>query len=141
MKQVLSIITLGVDDLQLMKRFYKENFGWKALKDGDDIAFFQLNGILLALFPREELATDAGVSSESHGFKCFTLAICLNSEDAVNKTFDELKAKSVNIIKPPGRTFWGGYSGYIKDPENNLWEIAHNPYMDLDEKGNVITHH
>ncbi|MEZ4752214.1 MAG: VOC family protein, partial [Bdellovibrionota bacterium] len=74
------------------------------------------------------------------GFKGFTLAQNLASEEAVNERFAELKEKGVEIVKAPQKVFWGGYSGYVADCEQNLWEIAYNPFMQLDDAGNVLGH-
>ncbi|HLA50519.1 MAG TPA: VOC family protein [Thermodesulfovibrionia bacterium] len=140
MKQLLNFITLGVDDLDKVKKFYQEKFGWTPLKDSDGIAFFKLNGFILGLFPNNELAKDAGVPDDGRGFKRFTLAINFKTEQEVDKAFDDLKQKGVKIIKAPEKVFWGGYRGYIADIENNLWEIAYNPFLELDSEGNVVTH-
>ena len=140
MKQLLNFITLGVDDLDKVKKFYQEQFGWTPLKDSDGIAFFKLNGFILGLFPNNELAKDAGVPDDGRGFKRFTLAINFKTEQEVDKAFDDLKQKGVKIIKAPEKVFWGGYRGYIADIENNLWEIAYNPFLELDSEGNVVTH-
>lgn len=139
MEQRLTLITLGAKNLVKLTQFYQEAFGWKPLPNSDEtITFFQLNGIQLGIFGREDLADDASVSVNGEGFKGFSLAHNLRSEEEVDELFEELKAKDVNILKWPQKVFWGGYSGYISDPEDNLWEIAYNPYMEFDEKGNVI---
>jgi uncharacterized protein len=139
MEQRLTLITLGVSDLSRSKRFYEESFGWKpSPPSNDDITFYQLNGITLALFKDKALAEDATVPHEGSGFKKFTLAHNLRSEKEVDDLIQTLEEKGVTIIKRPHKVFWGGYSSYVADPDNNLWEIAHNPFMDLDEKGNVV---
>ena len=140
MKQQISFLTIGVNDLDKMKNFYKEKFEWTTIKDSDDIAFFKLNGFILGLFPANELAEDAGVPQDGQGFKRFALAINFNSEEEVNKAFDELRHKGVKIIKEPEKVFWGGYRGYIADIEDNYWEFAYNPFLELDKEGNVMTH-
>ncbi len=140
MKQQISFLTIGVNDLDKMKNFYKEKFEWTTIKDSDGIAFFKLNGFILGLFPANELAEDAGVPQDGQGFKRFALAINFNSEEEVNKAFDELRHKGVKIIKEPEKVFWGGYRGYIADIEDNYWEFAYNPFLELDKEGNVMTH-
>jgi catechol 2,3-dioxygenase-like lactoylglutathione lyase family enzyme len=140
MPPLLSLVTLGVHDLDAMKRFYIEKFGWIPLKDSDGIVFFKLNGLLLGLFPKEELAEDAGVPAEGQGFKGFSLAVCLRSEREVDAMFEELEKKGAPIVKKPEKVFWGGYRGYAADVERNLWEIAYNPFMTLDERGGVVSH-
>ena len=139
MEQRLTLITLGVDDHARMRQFYTEVFGWESTEaSNEDITFFQLNGIQLALFGREELAEDAAVNAEDSGFRSFTLAHNLRSEQEVDELFEELTEKGAEIAKKPQKTPWGGYSGYIADPEGNLWEIAYNPFMEYDENGNVV---
>lgn len=140
MKQQIHFITLGVDDLTNMKGWYRKKFGWETLKDSEEIVFFKLNGIILSLFPANELAKDATIEQDGNGFKKFTLAICLKSEQEVNQTFISLQEKGVRIVKEPEKVFWGGYSGYIADPENNYWEIAYNPFLEFEKEGNILTH-
>jgi catechol 2,3-dioxygenase-like lactoylglutathione lyase family enzyme len=140
MKQILSFLTLGVQDLEKMKEFYKEKFGWSYLKDSGGIVFFKLNGIILGLYPAADLAEDVGVQDDGHGFKRFTLAINFSSEQEVNKAAEELRAKGVKILKEPQKVFWGGYHCYVADIENNYWELAFNPFVTFDKDGNVDTH-
>ena len=92
---------------------------------------------MLSLFPRKELAKDATVPSEGNGFRSFSLAHNLRSEQEVDALFVELTSKGVAILKQPQKVFWGGYSGYVADPDGNLWEIAYNPFLPLDNNGNV----
>ncbi|MDZ7693089.1 MAG: VOC family protein [Balneolaceae bacterium] len=90
---------------------------------------------MLGLFGRQALADDANVASKGSGFKGFALAHNLQSKGEVDQLVETLEMRGVNIIKPPHKTEWGGYSGYIADPEDNLWEIAYNPFWKYDEKG------
>jgi len=138
MEQRLTIITLGVSDLKKSTEFYETNFGWERLNSStEDIVFFQLNGIQLALFGKNELAKDAAVDNDGKGFKGITMAYNTRSEIEVDEIIKRLKQKGVKIIKEPAKVFWGGYSAYISDLDGNLWEIAFNPYLHLDEKGNI----
>ena len=138
MEQRLTIVGLGVNNLKESTKFYEEKFGWKKMDTSNEgITFFQLNGILLSLYPREKLAGDATVSSEGTGFKGFSLAFNTRTKEEVDELIETLDAKGVKIIKRPEEVFWGGYSSYIADPDNNLWEIAYNPFLPLDENGNV----
>lgn len=138
MQSRLSIITLGVADLKIATAFYEETFGWqKTSASNENITFIQLNGILLSLYPREKLAEDAGVSHEGSGFKGFSIAYNTRSKEEVDELIAELEAKGVRIVKRPEEVFWGGYSSYIADPDDNLWEIAWNPYLAINEEGNV----
>ena len=139
MEQRLTIVGLGVNDLKVSSQFYEEKFGWKKMKSSNDgITFFQLNGILLSLYPKDKLAEDANVNLEGNGFKGVTLAFNTRTKEEVDELIEVLSSKGVKIIKRPEDVFWGGYSSYIADPDENLWEIAFNPYLPLDENGNVI---
>lgn len=139
MEQRLTIIGLGVKDLEVANTFYEEKFGWKKKSSSNEsISFFQLNGILLSLYPSDKLAEDATVNPEGSGFKKFSLAYNTRSKEEVDDLIAELEAKGVKIIKRPEEVFWGGYSGYVADIDDNLWEIAFNPFLPLDEKGNTV---
>ena len=139
MEQRLTIVGLGVSDLKVATQFYEEKFGWnKMSSSNDNITFFQLNGILLSLYSREKLAEDATVSPNGNGFKGFTLAHNVRSKTEVDNLFLDLEQKGVEIVKQPEEVFWGGYSGYIADIDGNLWEIAFNPFLPLDENGNPL---
>lgn len=139
MEQRLTIIGLGVNNLEVAAKFYEEKFGWKKTNSSNEfISFFQLNGILLSLYPNDKLAEDAKVNAEGSGFKKFTLAYNTKSKQEVDELIEVLEAKGVRIVKRPEEVFWGGYSSYIADMDDNLWEIAFNPFMPMDEKGNTI---
>jgi catechol 2,3-dioxygenase-like lactoylglutathione lyase family enzyme len=138
MEQRLSFITLGVQNLLTMVAWYREKFGWIPFKDEDGICFFQLNGFVLGLYPVNELAEDAGVADDGSGFKRFSLSINFRSEKEVDEIAGELRAKGVRILREPEKVFWGGYRGYIADPEDNCWELAYNPYLIPNAQGNII---
>jgi catechol 2,3-dioxygenase-like lactoylglutathione lyase family enzyme len=139
MQQRLTIIGLGVSDLKQSTHFYETAFGWtKIAASNNFITFFQLNGILLSLYPNDKLAEDATVDAEGSGFKGFTLAHNLRSEQEVDELIETLRTKGVTIVKEPQKVDWGGYSSYVSDLDGNLWEIAYNPFMTMDEKGNVL---
>ncbi|MGO1395815.1 MAG: VOC family protein [Halomonas sp.] len=133
MKPKISLITLGVNDLQRAIRFYREGLGLPEHKtDSDEVAFFKMEGAWLSLFPREELAKDIGIHSESpSGFSGITLAHNVASQDAVDQLLEQAVAAGAELIKPAEEVFWGGYSGYFRDPEGHYWEVAYNPFMDL----------
>ena len=137
MNQHLHIVTLGVTDLGRSQEFYSQTLGWKISRPQEGIAFFQAGGVVLALFPREELAKDALVPSAEHGFAGFTLAYNAQSEAEVDQIIRDLKAKGVKIIKEPQKVFWGGYSSYFADPDDYRWEVAYNPFFPFDESGNL----
>lgn len=138
MEQRLSFITIGAKNLDKLKQFYIDKFKWTPMKDDQGIVFFKLNGLILSLFPTNELAGDATVANDGKGFRGFTLAINYRSEAEVDKVFDDLKNRGVQIVKPPQKVFWSGYSGYVADAEGNLWEIAYNPFLEMDTAGNII---
>ena len=140
MDQRLSVITLGTDDLTAMKRFYSEKLGWQSVAENKDIVFYRMNGFLFSLFDRTNLATGAGVSAGGSGFRSFTLAYNVESRQEVDRLFDELKEKGVKILKEPQDTPFGGYFFCFADVEDNVLEVAYNPYIPLDENGNTITH-
>ena len=131
MEQRLTMVGLGVNDLKTSADFYDNVFGWQRLEaSNDDIIFYQLpGGAMLSLYGRKALAEDATVDSKGSGFKGFTLAYNTRSEKEVDEIIKELRSQSVKIVKEPQKVFWGGYSSYIADPDDNLWEIAFNPYM------------
>ena len=131
MEQHINYITLGVADLAESRRFYRDVFGWQETADSNEnIAFFQAgNALLLALFGKAALAHDAQIPEQSSGFPRFTLAHNVGSEAEVDALFAGFAAKNTNIIKAPQKVFWGGYSGYLADPDGFLWEIAFNPFL------------
>ena len=137
MNQHLHIVTLGVRDLEASKNFYAETLGWKLSRPQEGVAFFQAGGVVLALFPREELAKDALISAEGHGFASFSLAYNARSEAEVDEIIGDLKAKGVKILKEPQKVFWEGYSSYFADPDDYLWEVAYNPFFPFDVEGHL----
>ena len=137
MNQHLHIVTLGVSDLENSRKFYVETLGWKLSRPQEGIVFFQAGGVVLALFPREELAKDALVSPEGNGFAGICLAYNARSEEEVDEIISDLRSKGVKIVKEPRKVFWGGYSSYFSDPDGYLWEVAYNPFFPFDEQGNL----
>lgn len=133
MKPKISLITLGVSDLQKSLTFYCNGLGFKThnYKEGDDVVFFQMEGSWLSLYPREKLAEDAHISSEGNGFSGITLAHNVVSEKEVDEVFNMAISMGAKIIKKPQKVFWGGYSSYFADPDGYLWEVAYNPFTDL----------
>ena len=131
MEQHINYITLGVANLAESRRFDRDVFGWQGTADSNEnIAFFQAgNALLLALFGKAALARDAQIPEQSSGFPRFTLAHNVGSEAEVDALFAGFAAKNANIIKAPQKVFWGGYSGYLADPDGFLWEIAFNPFL------------
>ena len=128
MKPRMSMITLGVDDIERSVKFYRDGLGFPQLESPPEVAFFTLNGTWLGLFGRAALAEDATVSAAGEGFNSFSIAHNLDSEEEVNEAMNEAIAAGAILVKPPQKVFWGGYSGYFKDPDGHLWELAHNPF-------------
>ncbi len=133
MKPKLAIITLGVTDIMVAKKFYEQGMGLAPEKEScDSITFYNMNGVWLSLYPKDNLAEDATISTEGNGFSGVTIAHNEPSKEEVRKVIEQARsAAGGRIIKEPQDTFWGGYSGYFEDPDGHLWEIAYNPFVDL----------
>ncbi len=129
MKPRISMITLGVSDLEKSIRFYELGLGFPRMESPPEVAFFTLNGTWLGLYGREALAEDATISSEGSGFNAFTLAHNVASEQEVDEVMAQAVKAGALMVKPPQKVFWGGYSGYFRDPDDHLWEVAHNPFF------------
>jgi len=129
MKPRISMITLGASDLETSIKFYRDGLGFPKIESPPEVAFFALDGSWLGLYNRESLAGDATVSAEGSGFPGFTLAHNVNSETEVDQTIAQAVAAGAALVKPPQKVFWGGYSGYFKDPDGYLWEVAYNPHL------------
>ena len=129
MKPRISMITLGVRDLAAAIRFYEEGLGFPRMESPPGVAFFTLDGTWLGLYGREALAEDATVSAEGRGFESFALAHNVGSEPEVDEVVSQAIDAGATLVKKPQKVFWGGYSGYFKDPDGHLWEVAHNPFF------------
>jgi catechol 2,3-dioxygenase-like lactoylglutathione lyase family enzyme len=125
----ISMITLGVRDMAKAVAFYRDGLGFPQMASPPSVAFFTLNGTWLGLYGYDELAEDAAVSPEGSGFNGFTLAHNVHSAAEVDAVMALAEQTGATVTKPAQKTFWGGYSGYIKDPDGHLWEIAHNPFF------------
>ena len=129
MKPRISMISLGVSNLDNSIKFYEEGLGFPRMESPPEIAFFTLDGSWLGLYDRASLAEDATVSPEGSGFKGFTLSHNVASELEVDEVIEQAVSAGATLAKPPQKVFWGGYSGYFKDPDGYLWEVAHNPHF------------
>ncbi len=137
MEQRLSIITLGVKDLERSREFY-ERLGWRrSMEKAEGIVFFQAGGIAVALYPRQELAKDANIADDGEGFSGTTLAYNARNRQEVDSVLTEAKAAGARILKPAQEAFWGGYSGYFSDPDGFLWEVAWNPGFEIGADGSI----
>jgi uncharacterized protein len=136
-EQRLSLVTLGVADLERSRRFYEEGLGWRRGNANPDVVFFQLPGMILALWSRASLVEDAGLE-DGGGFGGIALAQNVRSREAVDAVLAEAEAAGGRIMKGAADTFWGGYSGYFADPDGHPWEVAWNPFWTIDAEGRVI---
>jgi len=137
--QRMSIVTLGVADLERSARFYEAVFGVRPNRNAPEVAFFELSGTWLTVFPLTELAKDIGLPADTQrrGFSGVTLAHNANSRDDVLAIFEHLKSVGATVVKPPHDTFWGGFSGYFADPDGYHWEIAWGPMFEFKPDGTL----
>lgn len=131
----LSLLTLGVADLDRARAFYMAMGLAAAPPSTGDVVFFQMPGGVLALYPRPLLAEDATVDAAGSGFSGIALACNLDSPAEVDAMIARAVAAGGELVKPAEKAFWGGYSGYFADPDGHLWEVAHNPFFPKDERG------
>ncbi|WP_248516995.1 VOC family protein [Salinarchaeum laminariae] len=128
----ISLVTLGVTDLEESIRFYRDGLGLP-MQDREpdaDVAFFELEGTWLSLYPRELLAEDAIVPDDGSGFAGVTIAHNVETKAAVDDVLEEAAEAGGELVKPAADTFWGGYSGYFADPDGHLWEVAYPQLTD-----------
>ena len=134
MEQRLSLITLGISDLDRAKKFY-EALGWQTgAAPDDDVAFFQAGCMVFALWDRGKLAEDSAVA-EGSGWGGITLAYNTRSQEEVDHVIEEARKAGATIGREPAETFWGGYSGIFIDPDGYPWEVAHHPHWTIEENG------
>jgi catechol 2,3-dioxygenase-like lactoylglutathione lyase family enzyme len=137
MEQRISIVTLGVADLQRSIAFY-ERFSWRrSMLQAEGVAFFQAGSMAFALYPRLALAKDANISADGHGFSGISLAYNARNRDEVESVLAEAVAAGAKLLKPAQEAFWGGYSGYFADPDGFLWEVAWNPSFKIAADGSI----
>ena len=137
MEPRISIVTLGVDDLDRAAAFYAAMGLERDTRLADGVAFFQMGGLILALWPRAELARDAGKENAPPGFSGVALAYNTRTEDEVAAVIEAARNAGGRVLKPAARAFWGGVQGYFEDTEGNLWEVAHNPDFPIDAEGRI----
>jgi predicted lactoylglutathione lyase len=137
MEQRVSIITLGVANLERSREFY-ERIGWRrSMAQSEGIVFFQAGGMAVALYPREALAEDANVAPDGSGFKGVALAYNARNRSEVDSVLAAVVAAGAKLLKPAQEAFWGGYSGYFSDPDGFLWEVAWNPSFPVAADGSI----
>ena len=135
MEQRISLVTLGVADLDRAREFY-EALGWSPTGPTDNVVFFQAGGMAFGLWDRSELAVDSGVTDPG-GWGGVTLAHNVRSPAEVDRVIEQARAAGATISKEPAETFWGGYSGAFVDPDGHPWEIAHNPGWSIEADGSI----
>jgi catechol 2,3-dioxygenase-like lactoylglutathione lyase family enzyme len=137
MEQRLSLVTLGVADLARATRFYQD-LGWQRGNDHAEVVFFQLRGMIFALFGRAALAADAGLAdAQGSGFGGIVLAYNARTRAEVDAVLAEAAAAGATITKPAADAFWGGYTGCFADPDGHLWEVAWNPAWTIRSDGAI----
>jgi catechol 2,3-dioxygenase-like lactoylglutathione lyase family enzyme len=136
MDQRLSLVTLGVEDLERAERFYTR-LGWERGSDDAEVVFFQCGGMILALWDRSALAEDSAVV-DGGGWGGVTLALNVGSPDEVDKVLAEAADAGAVIGRRGAETFWGGYSGVFVDPDGHPWEVAHNPFWTITDAGETL---
>lgn len=136
MKPRISVVTLGVDDLERAVDFYRYGLGLNTEGivgeefENGAVAFFDLGaGLKLALWPRNSIACDTGLPEGARSPAEFTIGHNVASRNEVDMVMEQAKTAGANIVKPARETFWGGYAGYFQDPDQHLWEIVWNPHL------------
>ncbi|WP_062525920.1 VOC family protein [Demequina rhizosphaerae] len=133
----VSYVTLGVADLERARAFY-EAWGWTPAQVDEGIVFYQANGVVVALFGLGALAADQGRPDADLGVGGMTLAQNYPTENEVGAVFDEAVKAGATPLKTPEKVFWGGYSGYVADPDGHVWELAMNPFSPPAADGSVV---
>ena len=140
MKPRITVITIGVDDLEKSLKFYRDGLGLptegivgEEFEHGA-VAFFDLqSGLRLAIWPRRDIAHDAKIPLTAQSPTEFTLGHNVSSKEEVDMVMEQAVKASAKIVKPAGETFWGGYAGYFQDPDDHLWEVVWNPAWEIEE--------
>lgn len=134
MKPRITVITIGVNDLEKSLKFYRDGLGLetkgvigKEFQHGAVVFFDLQNGVKLALWPRKSIAHDSGIPLQSPSTTEFTIGHNVKSKKEVGIVMEQAKRAGAKIIKPAADTFWGGYAGYFQDLDNHLWEVVWNP--------------
>jgi catechol 2,3-dioxygenase-like lactoylglutathione lyase family enzyme len=136
LKPYVSLITLGVEDLDRSVAFYRDGLGWPVSGvSADDVAFLRTGGVVLSLYPCDKLAEDARMEPNGVGFRGITLAHNVREREDVDRALETAVAAGAKLIKPGEDAFWGGRSGYFADPDGHLWEVAWNPGFPLGPGG------
>ena len=134
--QRVTLITLGVEDLDRARAFYRA-LGWQQVGDEPGVVFYRMHGMALGLFGKAALAADQGRPDAALGTGAVTLAQNFPDRAEVDAAFAAALAAGATALKAPEEVFWGGYSGYYADPDGHVWELAHNPYWSVNEDGTL----
>ncbi|GLX71019.1 VOC family protein [Paenibacillus glycanilyticus] len=140
--QRVSLLTIGAYDLPSLRAFY-QRLGWEEpATSSDNYASFLTAGVILSLFPIEELAKDAGITfnQDRNSYRPVTFAINVDEPSQVDKIMEQIREIGGTVLREPSDAFWGGRTAYFADPENNLWEVAWNPTAVFDERGGMISY-
>lgn len=135
MQQQMSVLTLGAEDLGRSRRFYAEGFGWQPVFENESIVFYQMNGFVLGTWLKAELEADMARAAAGPGAVAFAHNVSERSE--VEPVLLRLAAYGGTICKPAAETFYGGYAGYVADPDGHMWEVAWNPAWPISPEGYV----
>ncbi|AZQ65657.1 VOC family protein [Silicimonas algicola] len=135
-RQRVSLVTLGVRDLEKAKSFYAA-LGWVPVQSPPSVAFYRMDGLVVALFGLSDLAEDQGRKGAELGFGAATLAQNYPDRESTDAAFEAAIAAGATVLKRPEEVFWGGYSGYYADPDGHVWEVAHNPFWEVSDTGRV----
>jgi uncharacterized protein len=140
MEPRITVLTLGVADLERSLRFYRDGLGLATEGivgtefEHGAVVFFQLRGgVMLALYPRKEIAWDATVREGEPSSTEFTIGHNVRDRVEVDVVLQQAQSAGARVVKPAGPTFWGGYAGYFQDPDGHLWEIAWNPQFSIQD--------
>lgn len=138
MEQRITLVTLGVTDLDAARRFYLDGLGWQALLDAGEAVFLRAGpGLVLSLYGRADLAREAGTAAGPVAPPPMTLAHNVGSEEEVGEVVAQMVAAGGEVVARPGRTSWGGFTAYVADPDGFRWEIAYNPGLVVADDGTV----
>jgi uncharacterized protein len=136
-EQRITLVTLGVSDYGRAKAFYAA-LGWSPALEVEETAFFQGNGIILALWAREKLGPDLGIPDDGARWSGVALAHNVRSNAEVDEVIEQARKNGAEITREPAVTFYGGYAGAFRDLDGHAWEIAYNPGFGLDVDGNIV---
>ena len=133
----VSLVTLAVEEVEGASAFYRNVFGWKAAFQNEQVAFFQLNGVVLSLYRRDLLARDLAVPEEALGPGGCEPGYNVRERSEVDQVLAAAERAGGSVVVPAHEAEWGGYSGHFADPDGHRWEVAWNPRWTISEDGNT----